>query len=45
MAGEHEHTLNVWTAGLLRELHGLEARQEQRQAGEDGLILRFGLGL
>ena len=30
---EHEHTLNVWTAGLLRELYGLDARQEQKQAG------------
>ncbi len=30
---EHEHTLNVWTAGLLREQYGLDARQEQKQAG------------
>ena len=30
---EHEHTLNVWTAGLLREHYGLDARQEQKQAG------------
>ena len=45
MAGEHEHTLNVWMAGLLRELYGLDARQESRQAGEGGLMLRFGLGL
>ena len=33
MAREHEHTLNVWMAGLLRELYGLDARQESRQAG------------
>ena len=30
---EHEHTLIVWTAGLLRELYGLDARQEQKQVG------------
>ena len=30
---EHEHTLNVWLADLLRKNHGIDARQEQRQAG------------
>ena len=33
MMAEHEHTLNVWMAGLLRDLYGLDARQEQIQAG------------
>ena len=32
MSAEHEHTLNVWTAELLRDLHGLDAKQEQKQA-------------
>ena len=33
MVGEHEHTLNVWMAGLLRGVYGLDARQERMQAG------------
>ena len=32
MAREHEHTLNVWLAELLRE-RGLDARQEQTLGG------------
>ena len=31
-AREHEHTLNVWLAELLRE-RGLDARQERMQGG------------
>ena len=33
MVGVHEHTLNVWMAGLLREVYGLDAREERMQVG------------
>ena len=44
MPGEHEHTLNVWTAGLLRSLYGLDARQEQTQAGGKRIDIEVRIG-
>lgn len=44
MPGEHEHTLNVWTAGLLRGLYGLDARQEQTQAGGRRIDIEVRIG-
>ena len=44
MPREHEHTLNVWTAGLLRSLHGLDARQEQTQAGGKRIDIEVRIG-
>ena len=44
MPGEHEHTLNVWTAGLLRSLYGLDARQEQTQEGGKRIDIEVRIG-
>lgn len=44
MPGEHEHTLNAWTAGLLRSLYGLDARQEQTQAGGKRIDIEVRIG-
>lgn len=41
---EHEHTLNVWTAGLLRELYGLDAQQEQKQPGGGRIDVAIHIG-
>ena len=41
---EHEHTLNVWLADLLRKNHGIDARQEQRQAGGGWMDVEVHIG-
>ena len=41
---EHEHTLNVWLADLLRKNHGIDARQEQRQAGGGWMDIEVHIG-
>lgn len=41
---EHEHTLNVWLADLLRKNHGIDARQEQKQAGGGRIDVEVRIG-
>ena len=41
---EHEHTLSVWLADLLRKNHGIDARQEQRQAGGGWMDIEVHIG-
>ena len=44
MPAEHEHTLNVWTAELLRDLHGIDAKQEQKQADRKRIDIEIRIG-
>ena len=44
MPSEHEHTLNVWTAELLRDLHGIDAKQEQKQADRRRIDIEVRIG-
>ncbi len=44
MSAEHEHTLNVWTAELLRDLHGLDAKQERKQADRKRIDIEIRVG-
>ena len=44
MPSEHEHTLNVWTAELLRDRHGIDAKQEQRQADRRRIDIEVRIG-
>ena len=41
---EHEHTLNVWLADLLRKNYGIDARQEQGQAGGGRIDVEIHIG-
>ena len=41
---EHEQTLNVWLADLLRKNHGIDARQEQKQAGGGRIDVEVRIG-
>ena len=41
---EHETTLNVWLADLLRKNHGIDARQQQRQAGGGWMDVEVHIG-
>ena len=41
---EHETTLNVWLADLLRDNHGIDARQQQRQAGGGWMDVEVHIG-
>ncbi|MYC07490.1 MAG: SAM-dependent DNA methyltransferase [Chloroflexi bacterium] len=44
MTTEHEHTLNVWTAELLRDMHGLDAKQERKQADRKRIDIEIRIG-